>query len=135
MSLFALWLLFCPSLPRLQGFFFFALATCFTAGSHINTALAPKLGTLYTATVNAKDTANKGASASNIKGGTQGNAAYFSDILMPFTKKCVEGRELLLPHARWHQKGTEHRPDLILLTNLLWVFLLFFSSAWMKTCT
>lgn len=52
------------------------LATCFTAGSHINTALAPKLGKLYTAIVNAKDTVNKEASASNIKG-TQGNAMYF----------------------------------------------------------
>lgn len=54
-----------------------ALATCFTAGSHINAALAPKLGKLYTVTVNAKDTASKGASASNIKGGTRGNAVYF----------------------------------------------------------
>lgn len=73
---------------------FFALATCFTAGSHINTALAPKQGTLYTATVNAKDTANKGASASNIKGGTQGNAVYFSDILIPFTKKMYWGERI-----------------------------------------
>ncbi len=52
------------------------LATCFTAGSHINAALAPKLGKLlYTATVNAKDASNKGAS--NIKGGTRGIAMHF----------------------------------------------------------
>lgn len=67
-----------------------ALATYFTAGSHINTALAPINWDSWTQlhTLNAKDTVNQEASAKNLNRGTQERQCFLIKYVCCLMIEC-----------------------------------------------